>query len=163
MHPPVQDHLRLLREYGDLERKRVSKGVTPLEYQRWLDLDQRLGSQFRKARAERSGPPRTTRMSIDFRTVDQFCEAYIHELSRGGLFVNTPFAPEIGTELVMLVRIHARGETLPLPGVVATNNVSDGFSTDLLGMGIHFGKLEPEVRLKIDDLFAQARHPAKRR
>ena len=36
---------------------------------------------------------------------------------------------------------------LELPCVVATNNVSDGFTTDRLGMGVHFKKLEPELRL----------------
>ena len=34
--------LPLLREYRVLERKRSDEGVTPLEYQRWLDLKRRL-------------------------------------------------------------------------------------------------------------------------
>ena len=161
--PPVQDHLPLFREYAELERKRSSSGVTPLEYQRWLDLEQRLGAKFSGARDRESqaGRQRETRLCVEFRTPEQFREAYMNELTRGGVFVCTPFAPEIGTEVVLCVRIHTTQQTFRLPSVVATNNVSDGFSTDLLGMGVHFKKLEPETRLALDDLFSSVGSPVR--
>jgi Tfp pilus assembly protein PilZ len=161
MHPPVQDHLALFREYAELERKRSDLGVTPLEYQRWLDLDGRLGARFRKAQNgdSQSNLRGKTRLCVEFRTPEQFRDAYMNELNRGGVFVNTPFAPEIGTELVLCVRILTTQQLFELPGVVASNNVSDGFSTELLGMGVHFKRLEPETRLALDDLFAGVGRP----
>jgi len=151
----MPDHLKLFREYAELDRKRSGAGVTPLEFQRWLDLDGRLGARFRGRGAEpRESPGSRTRLRVDFRTPDQFRAAYISELSRGGMFVATPFAPEIGTELVLRIHIHTTQQDLELSGVVATNNVSDGFSTDLLGMGVHFVSLTPEQRLALDKLLA---------
>ena len=149
------------REYVELERKRTGGGLTPLEYQRWLDLDGRLGSKFGDgaggAPHARSRP--ATRLVVEFRSPEHFCDAYIGELARGGVFVHTPFAPEIGTELVLRVQIRAPRQTVELPGVVSSNNVSNGFSTDYLGMGVHFSKLEPEQRLALDELFALAGSP----
>ncbi|MBW2424066.1 MAG: hypothetical protein JRG86_07450 [Deltaproteobacteria bacterium] len=42
----VQKLMPLLREFGNLERQRVGTGVTPLEYQRWLDLKTQMGRNF---------------------------------------------------------------------------------------------------------------------
>jgi Tfp pilus assembly protein PilZ len=155
--PSVQDHLSLFREYAVLERKRKSGGVSPLEYQRWVDLDQRLGSKFHKN--GEAADRRDTRLLVEFHSPEDLRRAYISELTRGGVFINTPFAPEIGTELVLRVRIHTTQQTLELPGVIASNNVSGGFSTEFLGIGVHFRKLEPETRLALDDLFAGVGRP----
>lgn len=160
--PPVRDHLSLFREYAGLEQKRTGVGVSPLEYQRWLDLEQRLASKFgRQGDDANSSERRETRLRVEFRTPEELRHAYICELARGGVFVNTPFAPAIGTELVLSICIRTIQQTLELPGVVATNNVSAGFSTEFLGMGVHFGKLEPETRQVLDDLLAGVGPPAR--
>lgn len=151
----MRDHLALFREFADLERRRTSAGVTPLEYQRWLDLGTRLGSRFERAPGP-GGEDRPTRMRVEFQTPEHFRDSYMPELARGGVFVNTPFAPAIGTELLLVVEIVALGLRFELAGVVASNDVSEGFSTDLLGMGVHFGKLEPETRFTIDEILAKA-------
>lgn len=151
----MRDHLALFREFADLERKRTRAGVTPLEYQRWLDLKERLGSRFERS-SEAGEDARSTRMCVEFQTPEHFRDSYMPELARGGVFVNTPFAPAMGTELVLVAEIVALGLRFELAGVVASNNVSDGFSTDLLGMGVHFRKLEPETRFALDELLAKA-------
>jgi len=160
-------HLRLFREFAQLERQRTSDGVTPLEYQRWLDLRGRLARRFRTT----SGPPDddpardaadATRLRVDFKTPEDFRDAWIGDLARGGVFVPTPFAAEIGS--VFDLRIHvatgdasgAPVEVLEVLGEVATNNVADGFTTDRLGMGIHFQRLAPEQRLVLDALLSRA-------
>ena len=156
----MKDHLALFREYAELERKRPASGVTPLEYQRWLDLDQRLGHKFEKPDHSARCP---ALLRVEFQSAEHFRDSYVTELSRGGIFVNTPFAPEIGTELVLVLRIVKDDRSYDLPGVVSSNNVSDGFSTDLLGMAVHFKKLEPEIRLAIDELFARVGPPSRAR
>jgi len=112
--PPLKDHLALFREYAELERKRPASGVTPLEYQRWLDLDQRLGHKFEKPDHSARCP---ALLRVEFQSAEHFRDSYVTELSRGGIFVNTPFAPEIGTELVLVLRIVKDDRSYDLPGV----------------------------------------------
>ena len=47
MQEPSQVHqlMPLMREFGGLERMRLGAGVTPLEYQRWLDLKSKIGQR----------------------------------------------------------------------------------------------------------------------
>ena len=51
----VQQLMPLMREFGGLERKRLGAGVTPLEYQRWLDLKGQIGKNFAKGLAYLKG------------------------------------------------------------------------------------------------------------
>lgn len=153
--------LPLLREYRVLERKRSDEGVTPLEYQRWLDLKRRLSANLTEGPptgdSERRAALRVpTRLKVEFPTPGGFDTARIRDLSQGGLFVATPFTAEIGTELELRVRIGSTGEVIELPAVVVTNNVANGFATADLGMGMRFRGLSVEQKARIHQLQMQA-------
>jgi Tfp pilus assembly protein PilZ len=151
------DHLELFREYASLERKRCGDGVTPLEFLRWQDLDTRLGGQLRAKQQEGPSERRLhkrhkTRMRVDFETPDALGDAYIRDLSRGGLFISMPFGAEIGSELLLRLHVESTGEVHEVPGVVVSNNVSGGFSTQNVGMGVHFRPSNEAQRVALDEL-----------
>jgi len=157
--------LPLLREYGALERKRVADGVTPLEYQRWRDLEETLSQQiFQDARphaVERRKHLRVpTRMLVQYKSHDQLKEAIIHNVSRGGLFISTRYPPEIGSTFVLIIRVDATGESVELPCEVVTTNVTTNMAgnmqTDRNGMGVKFIGVGSEQREAVDQLFAAA-------
>lgn len=157
--------LPLLREYGGLERKRVRDGVTPIEYQRWRDLEQKLANQIFQDAEDKPSERRRhvrvpTRMLVQYRTRDNLKDAIIRNVSKGGLFINTPFPPAIGTTFVLIIQVDVTGESVEVPCEVVTNNVvRDGSSTlksEQLGMGVKFIGLGAEQRRAVEQLFAAA-------
>jgi uncharacterized protein (TIGR02266 family) len=158
---PLGRLLPLLREFGLLDRKRSADGVTPLEYQRWRDLKKTLANSIPQVAAP-SGRDRRqhvrvpTRILIDFRSSDELREAVISNISHGGLFINTPFAPDIGQEFMLCLRVGESTEVLDVPCEVISNNVGNGFTTDTLGMGVKFKNLDAQQREAVDRLFESA-------
>lgn len=153
--------LPLLREYGALERKRVHEGVTPIEYQRWRDLEEKLSKQiFQDARpqaVERRKHLRVpTRMLVEYRSHDQLKEAIISNVSKGGLFINTRFPPAIGTTFVLIIRVDATGERVEVPCEVVSTNLGGSMKPQQQGMGVKFIGLGAEQRRAVDHLFAEA-------
>ncbi len=135
--------------------------MTPLEYQRWLDLKHRLTAGLSDgppvgSRERRASLRVPTRLRVEFATAGGFERARIRDLSQGGIFVATPFAAELGTELVLRISIESTGDVIELPAVVVTNNVEDGFTTGNLGMGLRFRTLSPEQKARIHQLQMQA-------
>lgn len=153
--------LPLLREYGSLERKRIREGVTPLEYQRWLDLEKTLATQIFHGEGpggiERRRHLRVpTRMLAQFKTRDHLKDAVISNISRGGLFINTPFTAEIGSFFVLCIRVDATRDAVDVPCEVVSHGVSDNFCTQEPGMGVKFMNLNAEQRETVDKLLAAA-------
>ncbi len=150
--------LPLFREYMQLEKKRVGHGVTPLEFQRWLDVKKTLGKHFQGGphRERRTSDRVEARIRVEFKSEELFRNAAIRDLSRGGVFIATPFAAEVGTELVLRIHIQSSGVDLEVPGAVVSNNVSDGYSTGVLGMGVRFGNLTEEQRSALDAVYERA-------
>jgi uncharacterized protein (TIGR02266 family) len=154
----VERLLPLFREYMRLEKERGSQGVTPLDFQRWLDLKRTLGRHFQQdpAREQRQSPRVETRMRVEFKSAEHFRDATIKNLSRGGVFVATSSAAEVGTELILRIHIRATGEDLEVPGVVVSNNIGQNQATSNLGMGVRFGNLTVEQCASLDVLYEQA-------
>ncbi len=157
----AQHVLQLLREFRALESKRVGPGVTPLEYQRWLDVQRELKQSIPQGNppggVERRRHRRIpTRMLVRFRTLDGLRDAVIHNISTGGLFINTPFAAEIGTELTLCIQVADSDDALDLHCEVVSTNIGDGFSTGELGMGVKFTSLDSQGRRAVDQLLAAA-------
>lgn len=153
--------LPLLREYGALERKRVREGVTPLEYQRWRDLEQKLSSQiFQEAgdyAVERRKHLRVpTRMLVAYRSHDELKEAIVSSVSKGGLFISTPFPPEIGTTFMLILKVDETGENVEVPCEVVSTNLDGAMSGDQFGMGVKFIGLGAEQKRAVDAMFASA-------
>jgi uncharacterized protein (TIGR02266 family) len=157
----MSDLLPLLREYGLLDRKRRGDGVTPLEYQRWLDLNHTLGRHIPQGKPpdglERRQHPRVpTRMLVQFKTRDDLQEAIITNISQGGLFISTPFSPNVGTRFTLCLRVDATREAVDVPCQVVSANVADAFTTRDFGMGVKFINLNPEQREAVEVLFSAA-------
>jgi hypothetical protein len=83
----VQQLMPLMREFGGLERKRLGEGITPLEYQRWLDLKGRIGKSFAKSRQAglqamggRDGKERPTRMLVEYRNREHLLDSIVSNI-----------------------------------------------------------------------------------
>jgi uncharacterized protein (TIGR02266 family) len=156
--PPMAQLLPLLREFGQLDKARSREGLTPLQYQRWLDLKRTLAKHVEPGAGpegiERRNHLRLPmRLLVEYRSRDSLRSAMITNLSRGGVFINTAFAPEIGARFTLCLRIDETQEAVDVPCEVVSHNVGDGFSTQTLGMGLKFGRLDAAQQATVDDLF----------
>ena len=147
----------LLREYVGLNKRRVDAGITPLEYQRWLDLGQQLEKAF--PGHPPLGQRRETRMVVEFFDREQLKAAVMMNVRPVGLFINTPFAPDEGTKLDLRVHVIRTREVLPSRITVISNNVGPEFSTEALGMGVRFREPNCELRTVLDALCGTAPDP----
>lgn len=150
--------LPLFREYMQLEKKRIGQGVTPLEFQRWLDVKKTLKKHFKTGpHSERRTSTRVnTRLAVEFPSEENFRDAAIRNVSRGGLFIATAFPAAVGTEFVLRIHIESSGKLLEVPVSVVSNNLGDGRSTGAAGMGVRFGNLTEEQRSELDAVYEQA-------
>ncbi|CAN0249344.1 unnamed protein product [Discosporangium mesarthrocarpum] len=159
----VQKLMPLMREFGSLERKRLGAGVTPLEYQRWLDLKGQIGHSFAKSRRAglqamggSEGKERPTRLLVEYRDREHLLESIVSNLQPAGFFVATPFAAEVGVTFSMRVSLEEEGEVADVPVVVATS-ISQGahtLSTMSMGMSVKILKPTPAQGAGISKLFA---------
>ncbi len=140
----------LLREYAGLNRRRRSEGVTPLEYQRWLDLGRRLEAAFPNKPA--LGAKGKVCLLVDFANEKELAASVMMNVRPVGLFVNTPFPPDRGTHLELRVRLQDSGALFRSRVTVVSNNVGPDFSTQALGMGLKFRDARCELRTHLDAL-----------
>jgi len=147
------------REFAHLDRKRTGDGVTPHEYRRWLLLRHRLDKMFS------SGPPggeaeRRASLRVPTRLVVSYdalagLEGVLCNLSRSGCFIRAELPAPVGTRLELELRSPDRAEPLRLPSQVVTVDAHpDGTASAERGMGLRFVDLAPEVRKRLDDLYA---------
>ena len=143
----------LFREYAQLERRRTGDGVTPLEYQRWLDLGRRLRGAFssRTLPGARGGAPRgATRMKVEYASPAALRDALMKNLAGRGIFVATPFAPETGTRFEICIHVGSLGRALRAPAEVVSTNIRGDYSTKSLGMGVRLLAVGEELRRLLD-------------
>ena len=145
--PRAQD---VLREYVNLNKKRLGAGITPLEYQRWLDLGQQLEKAF--PGHPTLGQRGETRMVVEFKDREHLKQAVMMNLRPVGLFVNTPFGPDRGTKLDLRVHVEATGEVFNSRVVAVSVDVGPGFSTAVHGIGLKFRDSNCELRAVLDEL-----------
>lgn len=159
----VQHLMPLMREFGGLERKRLGAGVTPLEYQRWLDLKGQMGQRFARSRAEglaalggAAARERPSRLLVSYRTRDRLIDAIVENIRPAGFFVPTPFAAEVGTPFLLRVDLEREGECADVPATVVTS-ISQGahtLSTMSMGMGLKIERPSRSQAAGISKLFA---------
>ena len=140
----------LLREYAHINCKRKSCGISALEYQRWLDLRQQLERAFPDRPPLGTGGE--TRLRVEFSTLKKLADAVMWNVRPVWLFVHTPFAPDNGTRLVLILVIEETGETHETPVVVVSNNVGPEFSTADLGMGLRFTSQDTGLPARLEEL-----------
>jgi len=153
----------LMREFGMLARQRVGAGVTPLEYQRYLDLRNQIGRKFFASTG--SGAARTasrrrtdsspTRLVVTYPTRSALISSIIPSIQPAGLMVPTPFAAEVGTRFLVRVSTEREGESAEFPGTVVTS-IADGaltLSTTNMGMSLKIERLSPAQAAGLSKLF----------
>jgi Tfp pilus assembly protein PilZ len=150
--------LPLVREYGKLERKRTTDGVTPNEFLRWSELRTRLENKFPQGDRPEGGERRATlrlptRMLVEFRSEGDLQDALIRNISRGGLFISTQIEPAVGTQLELLITI-GEGKQIVLPVEVASTRIPGPGSE--IGIGCKFGRLTAQQQEIVDEMFATA-------
>lgn len=152
----VESLLSMVREYGHLARRRTRAGLTPAECQHWSALEAQLEAKFPQGKRPPGGEPRKslrlpTRMLVEFRDSGALRGALIRNISTGGLFIESPFTPEIGTQLRLAITIAQGGEQIELPVEVVSANLP-GRST-IEGIGCKFGPLTTEQQKIVDEMF----------
>lgn len=164
----IQRLMPLMREFGGLERKRVGEGVTPLEYQRCLDLKTQIGrSLLAPGEARRAGRPeprtgeRTTRLAIRYKTRDALIASIVENIQPAGFFVPTPFAAEVGTRFLVRITLAAESETGEFPCIVVTSMTQGAhtLSTASMGMGLKIERTNPTQSDDVAKLFGGALDP----
>ena len=146
----IQQLMPLMREFGSLERQRLGAGVTPLEYQRWLDLKGRIGQAFarsREAGLAAMGPgaarERPTRLLVGYWNRKELIEALVDNVQPIGLFVPTPFAARTGTSFLLQLSLEVEGERAELPAKVVTSITQGAHTLSTMSMGMALKLLEP--------------------
>lgn len=134
----------VLREVVSLNKRRTTEGLSPLEYQRWLDLSTKLGKEF--PGHPRLGGRGQTRIRVEFLDLDDLESSAMFNVSPIGIYVNTPFAPDVGTKFGLVVQVKDSGEEFRSQVEVVSNNVGPGYSTANLGMGMKFTESDCELR-----------------
>ncbi len=141
-----------LREVVALNKRRTTKGITPLEYQRWLDLSAKLRNEFP------DHPPLggrgETLIRVDFPSLDRLHDAAMFNIRPIGIYLDTPFAADVGTKLGLVVFIRESSEEFRGRVEVVSNNVGPDFSTANLGMGMKFTEKNCALREVLDRLCA---------
>lgn len=146
----VQQLMPLMREFGGLERRRLGEGVTPLEFQRWLDLKGQIGRSFEKSRKAglsamggEGGKERPTKLLIEYKSREHLLESIVTNLQPAGFFVATPFAAEVGVEFVARITLQHEGDTADVPAVVATSITQGAHTLSTMSMGMSLKILRP--------------------
>jgi uncharacterized protein (TIGR02266 family) len=151
----------LFHEYVRLDKRRRDPGLSPAELARWSELKRRLNATFsppeRPEHEERRDSVRVpVRMRMRFETAGELRRCLLTNLSRGGVFVSTASPPPIGTQIQLHIEV-AEGElAIEVTGVVVSNNVGHGFSTQQLGMGVRFVDPSADARAVLDRLYESA-------
>ena len=145
--PEPQDRLR---EVAALNRRRTGEGITPLEYQRWLDLSAKLRSDF--PNHPPLGGRGDTCIRVEFRDAADLRASTMQNVRPIGVYVNTPFAAEVGSTFLLVAIVKDTGVEFRSRVEVVSNNVGPGFSTANLGMGMRFREADCELRRVLDRL-----------
>lgn len=93
-------------------------------------------------------------LEIDYSDLETFCQDYIRNISKGGVFIETKNPLALGTELKLKFRLPGSSRPIQTAGVVMwiidpTKEESAGNSP---GMGVRFGNLCTEDMDMIDNL-----------
>ena len=140
----------MLREFAGLNQRRRGTGVTPLEYQRWLDLGHRLEAAFPNQPA--LAMKGKIRLLVELKNEAALAACAMLNVRPVGLFVHKPFPPDRGTQLELRVHVVDTGQTYASRVVVVSNNVGPDFSTQAFGMGLKFREADCELRAVLDEL-----------
>jgi len=93
-------------------------------------------------------------LEIDYSDLETFCQDYIRNISRGGLFIETKNPLELNTELKLKFRLPGCDAPIKATGVVVwTVEPEDATANSAApGMGVRFGDLSEHDMSMIDSM-----------
>jgi len=148
-----------LRRYLQLDRKRVALGLQDQELADWEKVKGQLARHFGLKMPEIEGDESlvvTTRVKATFNAfADHRQTSLLTSFSRGGAFINTAFALEVGAKLEVDIAREDQGDEISVPCEVVFNNIGEEFSVHGFGMVVRFGEMGGELRVKFDALYEQ--------
>lgn len=159
----IRQLMPLMREFGELARKRVGVGVTPLEYQRYLDLRGRIGKCFTdkgsiqsQGGKRRAGQSNLTRLAVSYPNRAALVSCIIDNIKPAGIMVCTPFAADVGTHFLLRISLEHEEEAAEFPAVVVTSMTQGAptLSTTSMGMSLKIEKMNRAQRAGLSKLFA---------
>lgn len=147
--------LELLRQYKKLSEKRIL-GLTDDEEKTLKHLELALGKVLdsRASPAElnkRKGIRVSNRLEVKMQTPREVKNAYIKNISGGGLYVETEQFQAVGSKITVHIRFDEKSEPEPVECEVAW--VNPKVMADLApGMGVKFYKISDKTRSKVQRL-----------
>jgi uncharacterized protein (TIGR02266 family) len=146
------------RRFLYLDRKRTRGPLTPAELRRWLKLKRILNREFTPERNSEGLDSRQSvrvpaQVGVSFRDLGELRECLMSNVSRGGVFIVTDDALDIGTRFELRIQLEKTGESIDVPVEVVSQNARPDRATFEPGMGLRFCEMTPEAREKIDELY----------
>ncbi len=153
----MRDIATLFREYARLDLKRLDRGLSIRELERWSLLKERLDREFRpdgSYERRRSSPRVTTRLTCSYSSRHEFGDALITNLATGGVFVRTNTPLPVGAPVQLRIQLRDAAREIDVSGVVVSNDVGPRQEPGERGMGIRFAGVGEDVIDRIGALYA---------
>jgi Tfp pilus assembly protein PilZ len=146
----------IFREYVRLDRMR-EEGLTPSELYRWTLLKRKLNKHFSPglpdSRADQRESVRVpARIRASFASEGALAQSLMTNLSRRGVFVETPHPLEIGERLELRIQVESPDRVLIVPAEVVSHGIGPHLGVKS-GMGMRIGDLDPETDAQLTDLY----------
>ncbi len=152
----MSDVAASFRAFVFLDRKQAREGLSPSELVRWAALKRELSGDGAAEHAnERASLRVPARLRVSFASLGELGHALITNLSRGGVFVATDAALEIGTRLTLRLHVDEPGRDLEVQTEVASRNLGPK-GDPRSGLGLRFVDAEPATRRELDALYERA-------
>src|SRR5215471_3487954 len=110
-----------------------------------------------KQKMPRQAPRLEHELPVAYKTVDGFITDWAINISRGGVFINTPDPLPVGTTVRLIISLPDTAFPFDLVGRVTRVNEVDNPSQQVPGMGIEFIGIDDEKRNRIQRLVDRLR------
>ena len=112
---------------------------------------------YRSGRERRQAPRVEIQLLIAYKNLDQFFLDYTRNISEGGLFIESRFPLEPGTQISLRFELPGLGDGLEVQGEVvrSISPLAASEHGSRPGMGIRFGALPEAARLRINALVSE--------
>jgi uncharacterized protein (TIGR02266 family) len=96
-------------------------------------------------------------LPVAYKTLSGFITDWAVNISRGGLFINTPKPLPVGTPVRLIISLPGIAFPFDLTGRVAHVNALDPRDTQVPGMGIEFVDVDDEKRAQLESFVDRLR------
>src|SRR5262249_49835684 len=110
-----------------------------------------------KQKMPRQAPRLEHELPVAYKTVDGFITDWAINISRGGIFINTPNPLPVGTTVRLIISLPDTSFPFDLVGRVTRINEVENPRQQVPGMGIEFIGIEDEKRNRIQRLVDRLR------